>query len=313
MTMRAMTYAAVPGDAVVADLERPEPQAGEVLVKVDASSVNGFDIATVNGYLLQMMEHRFPLVPGKDFAGTIAALGDEVEGLSVGDPVFGVVMKPFLGTGSMAQYLTVPAGTVAAIPEGVDMVTAGALGLAGTAALNAVDALDLQPGQTVLVIGATGGVGALAVQYAAARGATVIATARPGDEATFVQGRTTATVTVVDYTGDLAAQVTAITPAGLDAIAHFAGPGDVLADLVVPGGRIASTLGFGPDAVGGRDITVTAVMADPNPDTLRRLADDVASGVITVPVTATYPSEQAGQAYTDFTAGTRGKLAITLN
>src|SRR4051812_37993793 len=99
--MRAVTLDSVPASPSVTDVAEPRPEAGEVLVKV-AASINGFDAATAAGYLQGMMEHRFPLVPGKDFAGTVAAVGEGVADLAVGDPVFGVVMKPFLGTGSLA-------------------------------------------------------------------------------------------------------------------------------------------------------------------------------------------------------------------
>lgn len=74
-----------------------------MLVRVASSSVNGFDAATAAGYPQGMMEHRFPLVVGKDFAGTVEALGDGVDGFAVGDAVFGVVMKPFLGAGSLVH------------------------------------------------------------------------------------------------------------------------------------------------------------------------------------------------------------------
>ncbi|MEU5274803.1 NADP-dependent oxidoreductase [Streptomyces asoensis] len=281
-------------------------------MKVAASSVNGFDAATAAGYLQGAMEHRFPLVLGKDFAGTIEALGEGVEGFAVGAAVFGVVMKPFLGTGSLAEYVTVPAGYgVAAIPEGLEVRDAGALGLAGTAALDSVDAVALKPGESVLISGATGGVGALAVQIAAARGAKVIATARPGKEADFMSALTDAEVHLVDFAADLEAQVRALAPGGVDAVLHLAGDGAQLAGLLRAGGRIASTLGFGPDAVEGRDVTAHSVMADANPQTLAVLAADAASGALRVPVTATCPLEQAPDAFAAFGAGALGKLAVT--
>ncbi|MEO3791161.1 alcohol dehydrogenase catalytic domain-containing protein [Nonomuraea sp. B10E15] len=91
-----------------------------MLVKVADSSVDGFDLSVAAGYVQQMMEHRFPLVVGKDFAGTVEALGEGVGGFAVGQPVFGVVMKPFLGPGAMAEYLTVPATYgIAPLPEGL--------------------------------------------------------------------------------------------------------------------------------------------------------------------------------------------------
>ncbi|MGW3690433.1 NADP-dependent oxidoreductase [Streptomyces sp. NPDC005125] len=310
--MRAVTLDSVPATPAVGEVDLPRPEAGELLVKVAATSINGFDAATAAGYLRGMMEHRFPLVAGKDFAGTVEALGEGVEGFAVGDAVFGVVMKPFLGTGSLAEYVTVPAAYgVAVIPEGLNVRDAGALGLAGTAALDSVEAVAVKPGETLLISGATGGVGALAVQLAAARGVKVIATARPGTHADFVSALTDAEVHLVDFTGDLEAQVRALAPGGVDAALHLAGDGAQLAGLLRPGGRIASTLGFGPDAVEGQDITAYSVMADPNPQTLGALATDAASGALRVPVTATYSLEQAPDAFAAFGAGALGKLAIT--
>ncbi|MER6511543.1 NADP-dependent oxidoreductase [Nonomuraea sp. NPDC001636] len=310
--MRAVMLNSVPADPALADLPVPRPEAGEVLVKVAGSAVNGFDLAVAAGYLQQMMEHRFPLVVGKDFAGTVEALGEGAEGFTVGQPVFGVVMKPFLGPGSMAEYVTVSAGYgIAPLPEGLGVAEAGALGLAGTAALDSLDAVAPAEGETVLISGATGGVGALAVQLAAARGVRVIATARPGAEADFVTGLTAAKVELVDHDGDLPAQVRALAPAGVDAVLHLAGDGAELAGLLRGGGRLASTLGLTQDAVQDAAIIVHTVMADPNPRTLSELAARVAAGALRVPVTATYPLEQAPEAFAAFRAGTLGKIAVT--
>ncbi|MFE5395981.1 NADP-dependent oxidoreductase [Streptomyces sp. NPDC056568] len=310
--MRALTVNEVPSAPVVAEVERPRPQAGELLVKVEVSSVNGFDAATAAGWLQQMMEHRFPLVIGKDFAGTVEELGEGVEGFTVGEKVFGVVMKPFLGTGSLAEYVTVSAAYgVARVPAVLDVRDAGALGLAGTAAFDSLNALNLGKDETVLVSGATGGVGALSVQLAAARGAKVIATARPGAETDFVTGLTDADIQVVDFTGDLAAQVRVLAPEGVDAVLHLASDGAALAGLLKPGGRIASTLGLTQDAVEGQDVTVHSVMADANAQTLTELAGQAASGALRVPVTASFPLERADEAFAAFGAGALGKIAVT--
>ncbi|TYB60138.1 NADP-dependent oxidoreductase [Nonomuraea sp. PA05] len=310
--MRAVTLNSVPQTPSVADVPTPQPEAGEVLVKVAASSINGFDAATAAGYLQGAMEHRFPLVVGKDFAGTVEALGEGVEGFTLGQAVFGVVMKPFLGTGSLAEYVTVPAGYgIAPIPQGLGVQEAGALGLAGTAALDSITAVAPARGETVLISGATGGVGALAVQLAAARGARVIATARPGAEAGFVAGLSGATIDLVDFSGDLPAQVRALAPEGVDAVLHLAGDGVQLAGLLRAGGRLASTLGLSGDAVEGSGVTVHAIMADAGAQTLASLAAQAASGALRVPITATYPLEQAPQAFADFGAGALGKLAVT--
>ncbi|WP_433519182.1 NADP-dependent oxidoreductase [Nonomuraea sp. CA-143628] len=311
--MRAVALSSVPASPAVTEVAAPRPEAGELLVKVAASSINGFDAATAAGYLRQMMEHRYPLIPGKDFAGTVEAVGEGVEGFAVGDHVFGVAMKPFLGTGSLAEYLVVSAAYgVAHIPQGLSTAAAGALGLAGTAALDSVDAVDPQKGETVLISGATGGVGALAVQVTVARGARVLATARPGAESDFVRGLTDAEIHLVDFTAEVEAQVRALAPDGVDAVLHLAGDGAQLAALLRPGGRLASTLGFGPDAVQGQEISVTSVMADPNQLTLDKLAADAATGALRVPITATYPLDQVAQAFADFGSGARGKLAVSI-
>ncbi|MGV9385092.1 NADP-dependent oxidoreductase [Nonomuraea sp. NPDC003707] len=310
--MRAVTLDSVPATPAVTEVDTPRPEAGELLVKVTVSSINGFDAATVAGYLQGVMEHRFPLVIGKDFAGTVEALGEGVDGFEIGRPVFGVVMKPFVGTGSLAEYVTVSAAYgVAPIPEGLGVREAGALGLAGTAALDSLNAVAPADGETVLISGATGGVGALVVQLAAARGARVIATARPGAEADFVTGLTDAKLDLVDYTGDLPAQVRALAPAGVDAVLHLAGDGAGLASLLRPGGRLASTLGLTADAVETSGVTVHTIMADTNPQTLTALAAQVASGALRVPVTATFPLERAPEAFAAFGAGALGKLAVT--
>lgn len=309
--MRALTLNEVPSAPAVAEVDTPAPGAGELLVKVAASSVNGFDLSVTSGRLEGMMEHRFPLVLGMDFAGTIEAVGEGAEGFTAGDAVFGVAMKPFLGGGALAQYVAVSAGYgVARIPAGLDVQNAGALGLAGTAALNSVEAVAPGKGETVLVSGATGGVGALAVQLAAARGACVIATARPGTEADFVTGLTDADVAVVDYTADLDAQVRTLAPEGVDAVLHLAGDAGQLVGLLREGGRIASTLGLTQEAVSAEGVTVHPIMADPNPTTLATLADRAAAGELRIPVTATFPLEQAPEAFDAFRNGTLGKIAV---
>ena len=306
--MRAFALPSADAEPIVIEVPDPTPGRGEVLVRLVASSLNGFDSAVAAGYLQGMMEHRFPVVLGKDFAGTVEATGEGVSRFSPGDAVFGVVMKPHLGDGGIGELLVVGEDNgIAAVPEGVDLPVAGALGLAGTAAVDALAAADLQAGHTVLISGATGGVGALAVQYAVATGAAVIATAQPGKEAEFVTGL--GAQHVVDYAGDVPAQVRAIAPAGVDAVLHLAGDGAALADLLTPGGTIASTLGFGSE----QHSAAVAVMANPSAETLQRLAGDVAAGRISVPVTATYPLEQAPQALADYRAGAIGKLAIRVS
>lgn len=309
--MRAIALTAFGAAPAPLDLPTPQPAEGEVLVRVQASSVNGFDTFVAAGYLQGMMEHRFPVVLGKDFAGAVEALGPGASRFAVGDPVFGVVMKPVLGDGAWGEYVTVPEAIgLARRPEGLGAAAAGALGLAGTAAAQSVEAVQLSAGRTVLVSGATGGVGAFAVQLVAAQGARVIATARPGEEQDFV--RALGAAEVVDYTGDVSAQVRALSPGGVDAVLHFAGDGPALADLLVSGGRFASTLGVGAEQLEGKSVTATSVMANPTQEVLDRLATGVAAGRLQVRIARTYRLDEAPRAVADFAAPHVGKLAIAI-
>jgi NADPH:quinone reductase-like Zn-dependent oxidoreductase len=306
--MKAVVISEQGAKPEVTEVPTPQPGAGEVLVKVQASSVNGFDLSVAAGHVVGMMEHRFPVVLGKDFAGTVEAVGDGVTRFQPGDRVFGVVTKAYLGDGGFGEYVTVPEEIgIAKLPEGVDVTAAGAVGLAGTAAVDALDAATPQRGETVLISGATGGVGAIAIQYAAAAGARVIATAKPGEEAEFV--RALGAHEVVDHTGDLSAQVREVSPAGVDVIVHLAGDGATLAALLTEKGRIASTIGYGPD----QHPAAIFIMANPAPATLDRLAADLAAGRVTVPVERTYPLADVPAAFGDFAGGTRGKIAIVIS
>src|SRR5215213_3888384 len=312
-TMRAFVLPDFEHQPMLADIPRPEPGPGQVLVRVRAASINGIDLSIASGRLQGMLDYDFPVVLGKDFAGTIEAVGSGVTGFAPGDRVFGVVSDPSpLSSRSFAEYLAVPAGpNLTRIPEGVDFAAAGALGLAGTAALQAVDAIAPTAGETVLVSGATGGVGAYAVQLVAARGASVIATAKPGGDVDFV--RDLGATDSVDYTGDAAAQVRAIRPNGVDAVLHFAGDGAQLGELLVPGGRLASTLIMSADQLPVPHAHVSGVFANPDTATLDRLAADVVAGRLRVPIQRTYQLDELGQAMADYTAGTRGKLAVSVS
>lgn len=300
ITLDAEGAAPAPRD----DVARPGPGPGEALVRVRSSSVNGFDQKAAAGMMRGFLEYRFPVVLGKDFAGEVEALGEGTGPLRVGDPVFGVVMRSYLGDGAWADYVTVDAGyAVTRRPEGLDPAVAGALGLAGATALDALAAVAPGPGDTVLISGATGGVGAFAVQYARAAGARVIATARAGPPADFV--RELGAGDVVDHTGDLAGQVRAVAPAGVSAVVHLAGDGDQLAGLLAPDGRLASTIGFGPE----QHPAATSVLGQPTPQTLDRLATDVVAGRIRVPVERRYPLVEVPRALAGF-RGSLGKLAV---
>jgi NADPH:quinone reductase-like Zn-dependent oxidoreductase len=310
--MRAVGLESFEEGVKVLDLPTPEPGPGEVLVRIGHASVNGFDVSVANGYVKDFMEHRFPVVLGKDFAGTVEAIGDGVTSVSEGDQVFGVLMREYVGPGTFAEYAVVPEAIgLTKIPSGLDPAVAGALGLAGTAAHMTVTAVSPGSEETVLVGGATGGVGANAIQLAVLKGARVIATAQPGEEAEFVLGL--GAHHTVDYTDDVAAQVRAIASDGVDAAIHLAGDGVALAELVRSGGRFASTMGVGEEHLPAKDVQVTAIMAMPTRAILDALAQHATKGDLRVPVRRSYELEETPKAIQDFAQGTVGKYSVRID
>jgi NADPH:quinone reductase-like Zn-dependent oxidoreductase len=267
-------------------------------------------VAVASGAVKGMMEYRLPIILGKDFAGTVEAIAPGVTDLAVGDRVFGVLMKMTLGDGTFAQYVAASEAYAAPIPDGLDVATAGVLGLAGTAAFDAVEAVDPRPEETVLVSGATGGVGNIAIQLVAARGAHVIATARDTGEQRHV--RDLGAHDTVDPSGDLGADLVTLRPDGIHAALHLAGDGLELTNLVVKGGRVASTLGLTQDHVGESDVQVSTIMAVPSTATLSRLAQAVVTGELRLPIQRTYPFAEVPEALNDFAAGTQGKIAVDI-
>jgi NADPH:quinone reductase-like Zn-dependent oxidoreductase len=293
------------------DLPHPDPDAGEVVVAVEAASVNGFDVSVAAGYVFDMLPHEFPVVLGRDFVGTVSAVGEGVKSVQVGDRVAGVIPGVDLGprTGTFADQVAVAATAVTAVPTNVGFEDAAVIGLAGVAAHDAVEALDVQPGDTVLISGATGGVGSVALQLARAAGATVIATARPGQEDEYVRGLGAAHT--VDYTGDVAAAVREHAPEGVDKALHAAGDAATLGQVLRPGGTVATTLGATPEQLGRDDVTVAGIMAAATAEKLARLLDHVAHGNLRVNVEARVPFDRVHEALALFADGTLGKVLVT--
>jgi NADPH:quinone reductase-like Zn-dependent oxidoreductase len=309
--MKAYALTARDTQAAPSDLPRPDPAAGEVLVDVEAASVNGFDLSVAAGYVFDMLPHEFPVVLGRDFVGTISAVGDDVSHLHVGDRVAGVIPGMYLGprTGAFADQVAVTADAVTTVPEGVGVQDAAVIGLAGIAAHDALQALDVQPGDVVLVSGATGGVGSIALQLALAAGATVIATARPGQEDEYV--RSLGATHTVDYTGDVPAAVREHAPDGVDKAVHAAGDAAAVGQVLRPGASVATTLGATAEQLGRDDVTVAPIMAVATADKLASLLDHVAQGNLRVNVEATVPLDRAHEAFALFADGTLGMVLFT--
>ena len=289
------------------DLPAPAPAANEVLVRVHASSANPVDNAIAVGMLKEMVEHEMPVILGRDYAGVVEQVGPDVTGYAVGDQVFGFVLyaNPTVRDGSWAELITLsPDQSIAPVPAGVELATAGAAPLAGITAITAIDALELSADDTVLIVGATGGVGSLAVQLAADAGATVVAPALPEDEEYL---RDLGVSELLPRDGDVAAAVREHHPDGVDALLDLVsyGPGAFDAALK-EGGRVASPLGAAGDGPGRAD-----VMASPTREGLERLGGLLADGTLRLPVQTTYELAQAPDALAAL-AGThtQGKRAI---
>jgi NADPH:quinone reductase len=300
---------------LVRDLPVPEPTEGQLRVRVAAAGLNPFDVAVVQGYVKDHMEHRFPLVPGMDASGSVDALGDGVQGYAVGDQVFGSVGKAYLGEGTLAEFTTVSAGTVTHKPSSFDHTVAAAIPTAGVTALNMADTLVLSNGQTVVVIGATGGVGSYFVQLAARRGARVVAVCR-GENADYARGLGAADA--IDYSaGDVADAVRSRYPDGIDAVADMHGDAEQLAGLteqVTSGGHVASVAGaVDVDALGARGVEGTNVQGRVTTASLDILVRMLEAGELVAPEIRTYPLADAGEALAAVgTTHVRGKLVVAV-
>ena len=307
--MKALAIADRDAAPAVVDVSDREPGPGDVRIAVEAASVNGFDLAVAAGRVWDSIPAEFPVVLGRDFAGTVATVGPDVDGLAAGDRVAGTIHGA-LGAGGIGEYVVQAAGTLAPIPDGVTTLDAAAVGLAGGAAIDVFDALDPSADDIVFISGATGGVGLYLTQLVAGRGATVIATATPG-EAEDVVRRLGATQ-VVDHTGDVAGQLRAIAPDGADKVAHLAGDATALSPLVKAGGGLASLLGASNDSLGRDDITVTAIQARVPAEKLGRLLTAVAEKRLEVLVAQTYPLDRATEALDAFRTSPFGKIVVTI-
>jgi len=309
--MKAVTLTALDTPpALKDDLPAPTPAPTEVLVRVHASSVNPVDAGIAAGMLAQMgVEYEFPVILGRDYAGVVEQVGADVSRYAVGDHVFGFLLhaNPTAHDGSWAELITVSQDiSIAHAPEGIDLAAAGAAPLAGIAAMLSIDALELSEGDKVLIVGATGGVGSLAVQLAARAGATVIAPARPEDEGYL---RELGVSELLPRDGDLAAAARENHPHGFDAVLDLVNYApDVPASLVKGDGRVASPTGAAGEGAGR-----TMIMAQPTTKNLERLARLLADRELRVPIQVTYELEQAPDTLTALpTAHTQGKLAIRI-
>lgn len=315
--MRAFTLESFEDHPRVRDIPRPEPSQDEILVRVRTSGVNGFDVALANRMTKGMMEHQFPVILGRELAGVVESAGSNVTRFAPGHEVIGAIGAwPVVRDGAWAEYVVIDeSGGIAPKPTSLDFERAGVLPWTGMTALQAIEALGLEKGDRLLVVGATGGVGSFAVQLAARQGATVIATARPGPEEELV--RELGAAETIDYSAGSVAEAARERYPEIQALLDLVNPAEgfsELAHLVVPGGRAATTMNAADvEKLAATDVTATNIMVAPDGGRLGRLAELAGAGSLHVPVQRVYPLEQAGDAIEAFQKGTRGKLAITVS
>lgn len=311
--MEALALQSFDVPPTVIDIPEPVAGPGEVLVRVDAASVNAYDLGVAAGAMKDYLPYEFPAVIGTDLAGMVEGVGEGVDGFSVGNRVFGMLGgKGTIHDGTFAELSNPSAGSIAIAPDALSDADAGSLAVAGTTATSAVDAVDPSKGARVLILGATGGVGTFAIQLVALRGAHVIASVRPGDE-DFVTDLGAAET--VDYTGDVVVAIRERYPDGIDAVIDAVNRDHdafaALAGVVCAGGRAASVVGGAGESsqIGG----VSVSNAGGNPAHLTSLADLVVQGKLRVAIRRTYALADAAKALQDFAnEHTLGKLVITM-
>ncbi|MEU1434573.1 NADP-dependent oxidoreductase [Streptomyces sp. NPDC005775] len=301
--MEAIVFEEFGGPEVLhpARVEDPHPGPGQVRVKVRAAAVNPMDYKIRRGWMEDVFPTSLPAIPGVEFAGVVDVTGEGVTDVAVGDEVLG-----WSATGSYAEYALADAALVAPKPAELGWPDAAALTIASNTAQRVLDELAVEAGETLLLHGAAGAVGSAAVQLAAARGATVIGTASPGNHDYLrVLG-----ATPVEYGDGLVGRVRDLAPQGVDAVFDASGRGALPDSIELRGGttdRIvtiadpeAGTYGVAFSGGGSRSGKQLAEHA-------RRAAD----GELRVPVARTFPLTEAARAQEMSEAGhVRGKVVL---
>lgn len=310
-TMQAVRFHEVGGPEVlrIEDVERPEPGAGEVLVRVTASAYNAADNGMRGGFL--PIPVQLPHVPGYDVSGTVVALGAGVEGFAVGDAVVGFL--PMERDGGAAEYVVSPAEALVTAPTSVPLADAAALPSVALSAWQALfDEGHLEAGQRVLVNGAGGVVGKYAVQLAVRAGVHVVATASPrsadavraAGAQQVVDHTTTDVLAALDEPVDVLLNLAPIEPERFEA----------LVAAVRDGGTVVSTTAFmaTPDDA-TRGVRAATVFVLPNRERLAELVGLVDAGQLTVEVTRRIPLAELPALHAEGAAGRiAGKVVVTV-
>jgi NADPH:quinone reductase-like Zn-dependent oxidoreductase len=297
----AITYSryGAPDVLTVTSADIPQPGPGQVLIRVRAVAVNPIDLKIRSGRMDGIFPVRFPVLPGWDVAGVVEAAGAGA-GPGKGDEVFGVA-----SVGGYSEYALLDRPV--AKPDGLSWEGAASVVSVGEAAFRVLKHLGLKAGQTLLILGAGGSVGTIAVQLAAAGGITVIGTAAESD----LERLGGLGATAVRYGDGWADRVRAVAPGGVDAVFDAAGAG-LLADAIALAGDPARVITIADDNAAGHGVRFTgADPADRAPEALPELAALMADGRLAVPIWRTYPLTRAAQAHADLEARrNHGKIVL---
>jgi NADPH2:quinone reductase len=279
------------------ELPVPKPGPHEVLIRLATAGVGSWDVSIRDGSWKRPGPAHFPLVPGVDGAGTVVARGARVRRFRPGDKVYGYEFGNRQG-GFYAEYTVADADHVARVPGKLDLEKAGVVATTGLTALQGIEALRLRAGETVLIFGATGAVGTMAVQFAAQRKARVLATATGKAAARLV--RSLGATAIIDARDDaFAERLRKAAPQGIDAVLALAGGEELerCLDFVRPGGRLAHPNGIEPEPAPRKILRAKSYDAVAEPKAFARLSRALAKKRVQVPIAATYPLGKAAQAH----------------
>ena len=294
------------------EFQIPERHAGpgEVRIDVRAAAVNPTDTVLRSGaYAERLRTNPPPYVPGMDVAGVLDEVGSEVSDLAVGEHVMAIVV-PDGAHGGYSESLVLPERSVVRVPAGADDVAAASLPMNALTARQALDLLELQPGQTLAVTGAAGAFGGHVVQLAKADGLKVIADAADKDPELV---RSLGADVIVERGDDVAKRLREVEPEGVHAVADGAVHNELVLPAVRDGGRVATVRFF--SAEGERGITYHPVSVRDyqlEKEKLDRLRAQVEDGVLSLRVAQTFSADQAPEAHRALEAGgARGRMVLT--
>lgn len=314
-TMRAVALDRPGPESVLKIRTLPVPTIDddEVLIAVDTAGVGSWDADMREGWWPEGRP-KYPLVLGTDGSGIVARAGSRVRRLKAGEAVYSYSFANPKG-GFYAEYVAVDAGKVAPIPKTQDLEHAGGLATIGLTALQGVDALQVRRDEVLLVHGASGGVGHLAVQFAKVRGCVVLATASGEEGVEFVK-RMGADEAVDGKREDIATFARHFAPRGVDAVLALAGGDAAIAkclDALREGGRLAYPSGVEPEPEQRPGIDITRYDAEAGVEEFARLNRAVESAAIQVVIAAAFPLDAAAQAHKRLAAGhVLGKIVLRI-